>query len=121
MYDKAYGAQTTQYNPNAGLATPNQSGAVGGGGMDTPEQTPTMIRNKISDAEQLMSGIHALIDLVEKRFETVLLPNPPSTAQSTPSAPPSISSHVRGRLDLLNDGLYHAIARLKLLTDRADV
>lgn len=82
---------------------------------------PTAIRDRITGAESLMSDLHNAIDALEKRLDTVLIPVPPATGSGQGAGPSAPISHVRGRLELLNEGTSHAIQRLQQLAQRVDV
>jgi hypothetical protein len=87
-----------------------------------PQESPSRIRDGISSSEQLLSAIHDAISSLEKRFDTVLRPMPPSTlsgANAGQSGP--VGSHLTGRIAILNEGFQQALARLHELTARAEV
>jgi len=104
-----------------------------GYGQDTPvarglavgtpiDETRSAIRDGLSNSEQLLSELHGAIDVLEKRLDTVLVPTPPSTSPlAQTSAPALLSSQVRGRIDIMNEGYLHANARLRALMARIDV
>ena len=88
-------------------------------------EVSTPIRDRISANEQLLSELHNQIDLLEKRLDTVTTPVAPTPAQTqtgnpAPRSQPN-SSHVSGRLDILNEGYMHAIGRLSALRDRVEL
>lgn len=88
------------------------------------EPTNSRIRDGISQTEQLVSELHASIASLESRLDTVLTPAPPTTpapnaAQNGKMA--SGSSHVDGRLEILNEAMMQAISRLTILRQRVEV
>lgn len=85
------------------------------------EPTSTPIRDKVSQAEQLLSELHEAINSLESRFDTALSPMPPSTTNAAASTPTPPMSHVLGRLQILNDGYEHAIHRLRTLAKRCEL
>ena len=88
---------------------------------DTPPES-SRIRDGVTASEQSLSDIHTAIDMLTKRLDTVLRPVPPS-AQSTASQklPQSVSSHLAGRVEILNEGFRAAIDRLHELHSRVEV
>ncbi len=88
-----------------------------------PSESPSVIRNGVTNAEQLLSGIHESISLLEKRLDTVLRPVPPQVqaTQNAPNTPTPVCSHVTGRMNILNDGFSAAISRLQDLASRVEV
>lgn len=88
-----------------------------------PVETPSHIRDGLSNAEQLVSGVREMISALEKRLDTVLRPSAPtpnSTQASEAKAGP-VRSHVAGRIDILNDALTQAGHRLQELGGRVEV
>ena len=87
-----------------------------------PTDSPSRIRDSVSNTEQFLSNIHDAIGSLERRLDTVLAPAMP-TGSSTPSSAQvaKSSSHLFGRLDILNDGLSHAVARLNDIAQRVEV
>lgn len=87
---------------------------------DTGSGSP--IRDSVTAAEQILSELHNTIEQFEKRLDTVLTPQPPTPSgignAATPQPP---ISHVRGRLNILNEGYIHAMARLRDLMRRIEI
>jgi len=107
-----YGQDTRAYNsPLVGQSSPASL---------VPEER-TAIRDAITGGEQILSELQMVVDALEKRLDTVLLPTPPSTMGKDPGPPTPAASHVRGRLDIMNEGYQHATARIRLLMARIDV
>lgn len=83
------------------------------------EPSNSRLRDSVSNGEQYLSEIHATIDALEKRLDTLLTPQAPSTAaNSGVSAPQPLLSHVVGRLNILNEGYVFATARMRTLISR---
>lgn len=85
------------------------------------EESASRIRDGISAAEQELSQVHSAIDRLEKRLDTILTPVPPSTLSGNANKASQPSSHVMGRIELLNEGFQHATSRLRALTLRVEV
>ena len=82
------------------------------------------IRDSITGAEQLLSDVHQSIDLLEKRLDTLLTPvapTPPAQINSRVAATGGPSSHVLGRMSILNEGYQHAITRMRELHNRIEL
>ncbi len=76
----------------------------------------------MTNAEELLSGVHETISQLEKRLDTVLRPMPPTgQANQAGATIGPVCSHVAGRLNILNDGFRSAIARLQDIASRAEV
>lgn len=103
---------------NAGTAT---SAAPYLGPKDPVVDSGSPIRDSMSATEQILSDLHNTIDQLEKRLDTVLMPTPPSSGTTTKAQDQPVTSHVRGRLLILNDGYNHATARLRDLMLRVEV
>lgn len=82
--------------------------------------TPSKIRDRITDAEGLLNELHATIEVVERRLETVLTPTP-SPPISDSNKAQAISSSVDGRLQNVNEGIGAAIRRIHALLNRVEV
>jgi hypothetical protein len=96
-----------QYNPPAKLDEPTNS----------------RIRDGISQTEQLVSELHTSIAALESRLDTVLTPAAPTPASNAAqnNKLASVSSHVDGRLGILNEAMMQAISRLTILRQRVEV
>lgn len=89
---------------------------------DPELESASRIRDGLGIAEERLSDLHAVIDSVERRLDTVLSPVAPATAPPRNGAEVNtIGSHVTGRVQLLNEGFAHASARLRELTRRIEV
>lgn len=101
------------YNPN-----PMTTSAIG----TAVDVSSSPVRDRISQAEQIMSESHAALDALEQRLDTILTPVPPSPANAASAQPASQpKSHVAGRLELLNEGYSHLIYRLNALRGRIEL
>lgn len=89
--------------------------------MPEPPESPSRIRDGITNAEQYLSELHDAITAVENRFDTVLRPVGPTNAAQGSATPQSVASHVTGRLTILNEGFQQAISRLREIANRAEV
>lgn len=110
-------ALSGQYNGAAMAA----SGAWNAGSptCDPIETSPA--RNQISGAETWLSDLHAAIDRLEQRLDTILTPVPPDVNKVNASTPTSPKSHVVGRLELLNEGFAHLSGRIERLKGRVEL
>lgn len=80
------------------------------------------IRDGIGKSEELLSELHETLNRFEKRFDTVLLPSPPSTSTGLGgNTPTPVNSHVMGRIDILNEGYRHAIERIRDVMRRTEL
>lgn len=87
---------------------------------DPIESSPA--RNQIGNAEQYMSDMHSALDRLESRLDTILTPVPPDVNKTNGSPTPmGPKSHVVGRLETLNDGLLHVVARIDRLNARVEL
>lgn len=89
-----------------------------------PTSSPenSQIRDGVCQSESLLSEIHEALSALEKRLDTVLTPVPPSTASANGNVkqgPPS--SHLHGRIGILNEGFLHAVQRIHALHGRIEV
>jgi hypothetical protein len=90
--------------------------------MDAPVDTSSRIRDGISMAEQLLSDLHDAISQLDKRLDVVLTPVPPQPTGGAGVAPKAANtSHVHGRLQILNEGHAAAVSRLRDLAQRIEV
>lgn len=92
-------------------------------GPNIAEESGSPIRDGIGLAEQSLSAIHEAISFLENRLDTVLSPVPPSPANvaAVGKLPPPVTSHVHGRLVILNDGFAEAVRRVHGLMGRIEV
>lgn len=88
---------------------------------DPELESASRIRDGLSTAEERLSDLHAVIDSIVARLDTVLSPVPPATGPARNADANTIGSHVTGRVQLLNEGFAHASARLRELTRRIEV
>lgn len=86
-----------------------------------PTESDGKIRNAISQAEQILSEIHNAINDLESRLDTVLTPSSPSNAGTGAAGAQAICSHVKGRMDIVNEGSIYAIHRLRTLMGRVEI
>ena len=107
-----YGAQTAASGRYIGAQISNAPTPV--------DESASPIRDGITGAEEILSNVHEAINALERRLETVLTPAPPSTSPDTNKARQS-SSHLTGRVLILNDGFMHAVQRLRDLARRVEV
>lgn len=89
----------------------------------TEAESTSRIRDGVSQSEQLLTAVHEIISMLEKRLDTVLQPVPPQPASNAGQAARTgpVASHLYGRLVILNEGYEHAVARLRDLIRRVDV
>jgi len=93
-----------------------------GAAMGLADESPSPIRDGVCFAEQSLSELHSMIDVLTKRLETALAPVPPQADTNRtpqPSGPPV--SHLAGRLVILNEGYQQAVGRLRELARRVEV
>jgi hypothetical protein len=86
-----------------------------------PVESPSRLRDLVSNTEQLLSGIHETLVMLEKRLDTVLSPASPVGSGGGTAVNKALSSHLVGRIDILNDGLTDAIHRIQDITQRVEV
>jgi len=80
------------------------------------------IRDGITAIEETLSALHDAIGSLESRLETVLQPQPPSTAANASIRPASVpQSHVMGRVSILQEGFEAAINRVRDIAIRIEV
>lgn len=113
--------QATQYRDMTNMNAPTLAGGMLGAGNAPADDSASRIRDSIGSTEQLLSVLQETIERMERRLDTVLTPQPPSTSGQVNKNPTPIGSHVVGRLEILNEGFAHAIQRLIDLTRRVEV
>ncbi len=99
----------------------NTTAAVNAYSGPSEPESGSPIRDCVGAAEQSLSELHNVIDGLEKRLDTVLTPMPPTGAGTNATQPQPVTSHVRGRLIILNDGYQHATQRLHDLIRRVEI
>ncbi len=107
--------------PNYKQMAAAQQQSAYNGPKDIEPESASPIRDSVTASEQILSELHNVIDQFEKRLDTVLLPVPPQGAGTSGAVPTPATSHVRGRLLILNEGYIHAAARLRDLIRRVEV
>lgn len=92
------------------------------GPVDSVE-SGSRIRDGVSHSEQVLSGIHEAIVMLEKRLDTVLTPVPPASVStaSQNKQQMAVSSHLHGRMQILNEGYEDALRRIHALIGRVEV
>ena len=97
-----------------------QQARIGHGASVVPG-SPSYILDGISGIEQNLSDIHNAIEAIEQRLVMVLTPVAPSASTDSAKQAAQPTSHLRGRVVLLNDGLSAAVNRLQHLLGRIEI
>ncbi len=88
-----------------------------------PDQSPSQIRDRMTEAEDRLSDLHAAISHLESRLDTILTPQPPSinggVAQGKPPQAPA--SHLLDRAKTIYLGIAEASDRLRQLMSRVEL
>lgn len=92
-------------------------------GYPPPGPTNSKVRDQISALEEYSVALHAVIDALIERFNTVLTPVPPiavSTQSPVPGPQPPCAD-VTGRLTALAENIQVANERINVIIGRAEV
>ncbi len=85
------------------------------------DESASRIRDGICMTEQTLSELDEALNQLERRLDTVLTPVPPSTTGQAQAKNQQIGSHVKGRVDILNEGFSLAVQRIRHLMSRVEV
>lgn len=115
-----YPYQTTmKMHDSGGLAGTNVYKDVA---MCSPADVPTnsRIRDGVTYLEGQIAELHAVINMVESRLDTIMLPTPPQPASTSGPGAPS-GSHLFDRLQGLHGALNAAQERLRAVLQRIEL
>lgn len=88
---------------------------------EMPVESASKIRDVVSSHEQQMSELHATVDELEKRLDTVLTPSPLTTGAEIANQPTPPSSNLHQRAVEHGRGLTYMIQRLRDISRRIEV
>lgn len=112
-YQNTQKAMQNSY-PMGGVASSNA--------LPAPPDISTPVRDRINGLESWLSDCHVALDMLEKRLDTITTPVPPQPASTNAAVKTGqLQSHVQGRLELLNEGFWHLVARMHALHARIEL
>lgn len=96
----------------------------GGAGVSAPtpmDESASRIRDAVGMAEETLAQLHATIDRLEKRLDTVLTPTPPTVSGAEAKQPQPVNSHLLSRIGSANTVIMQAIDRLNRIAQRIEI